>query len=186
MKITLEAGGVYALGNNTYGELGLENCVYIEKPYRLKFFDKLPGKAVKIATGARHSLVLLDNGDLYSFGDNSEGQCTGNNARYSTPYKVVFDFREKVIDIYSNYNHTLMMSGNLFIKIELGDIYTWGDSTSGKLGYAEGNLISKQPRLIQVCKGKYANCIGIGPQMTVISMSSYENSIVCRYKKNEL
>lgn len=104
---------MYVLGNNTYGELGIENCVFLDKPYRLKFFDSLTGKAVKIAAGARNSLVLLDNGELYSFGDNSDGQCTGSEARYPTPYKVHFEYRDKIIDIYSSYSHCIALSGKL-------------------------------------------------------------------------
>jgi hypothetical protein len=55
---------------------------------------------------------------------------------------------------------------------------SWGDTASGKLAYIEGNMTQITPRLIQVLKGKYANCISLGFQMTVISTSSYENSLV--------
>ncbi len=65
----------------------------------------------KIATGARHSLVLLKNGELYAFGDNSDGQCTGYTTRYPTPVKINFDNREKIIDVYSGYNSCLIILG---------------------------------------------------------------------------
>lgn len=57
-------------------------------------------------------------------------------------------------------------------------MYTWGDSSSGKLGYLEANLTQYTPKIIPVLKGKFANCICLGFQMTVISTSSYENSLV--------
>ena len=52
-------------------------------------------------------MILLSNGDFYAFGDNSEGQCTGNNVRYLSPIKIEIDAREKVVDIYSGYNHNM-------------------------------------------------------------------------------
>jgi alpha-tubulin suppressor-like RCC1 family protein len=100
-------GGVYAIGDNTYGELGLDNIPLAETFTRVTFsFD---GAIKKISTGARHSLVLLDNGDLYAFGDNSEGQCTGLNTKYNFPIKIDIEVREKIIDIYSGYNHNLLV-----------------------------------------------------------------------------
>jgi hypothetical protein len=60
-------------------------------------------------------------------------------------------------------------------------MYSWGDTSSGKLGYTEGNFIQNIPRIIQGFKGKFANHISLGFQMTVISTSSYEESIVSKY-----
>jgi hypothetical protein len=57
-------------------------------------------------------------------------------------------------------------------------MFTWGDTSSGKLTYLESNLTQVTPRLVQVLKGKYANHMCLGFQMTVISTSSYENSLV--------
>ena len=54
-------------------------------------------------------------------------------------------------------------------------MFTWGDTSSGKLTYLESNLTQVTPRLVQVLKGKYANHLCLGFQMTVISSSSYEN-----------
>jgi alpha-tubulin suppressor-like RCC1 family protein len=54
-------------------------------------------------------MLLLNNGDLYAFGDNSEGQCTGNNTRYINPIKIEVDAKDKIIDVYSGYNHNLIV-----------------------------------------------------------------------------
>ena len=69
----------------------------------------------KITTGARHSMILLSNGDLFAFGDNSEGQCTGNNTRYVNPIKIELDAREKIVDVFSGYNHNLILLSNFYI-----------------------------------------------------------------------
>jgi alpha-tubulin suppressor-like RCC1 family protein len=71
----------------------------------------------KVSVGARHTLVLLNSGELFAFGDNSEGQCSGYDARYSTPFKIEFETRQKIIDVYSGYNHNLILLGNKIIVI---------------------------------------------------------------------
>ncbi len=129
----------------------------------------------KVSTGARHSLVLLENGFLYAFGDNSEGQCAGSQTRYNTPVKISLDTLDKIVDVFSGYNHNL-------IVLASGEMLTWGDTSSGKLGYYEGNMTQTTPRLIQSLKGKYPNQVALGFGMTVISTSSYENSLVALNK----
>lgn len=107
---------------------------------------------------------------MYTFGDNSEGQCTGFHTRYSTPFKVEFETKEKIVDVYSGYNHNIIILSN-------GEMYSWGDASSGKLGYIEGNLSINAPKLIQCLKGKFCNSLALGQQMTVISTSNAENSL---------
>lgn len=66
-------------------------------------------KISKIAVGARNSLVLLKNGDLYAFGDNSYGQCTGVLSRYITPTAIFFDKKAQIVDIFCGYNHCMIL-----------------------------------------------------------------------------
>lgn len=56
-------------------------------------------------------------------------------------------------------------------------MFSWGDTSSGKLGFVEGNFTQTQPRSIQILKGKYASYVTLGFQMTVIATSSFENSL---------
>ena len=166
---------MYSIGDNTYGELGADCISSVEKPTKASFnFDSA---IKKVSAGARHSLILLESGSLYAFGDNSEGQCSGVSTRYSKPIKIEIESKEKIVDVYSGYNHNLIILNN-------GEMFSWGDTSSGKLGYLEGNLTQNTPRLIQVLKGKFSNCVSLGFQMTVISTSAYENSLVNLSKIN--
>ncbi len=105
------------MGDNTYGELGIADISSANNFKKVDFNFKNPIK--KLTTGARHSMVLLTNGDVYAFGDNSEGQCTGNNTRYLSPIRIELDAREKVVDVYSGYNHNLLVLSNLYIKLKV-------------------------------------------------------------------
>ncbi len=90
--------------------MGIEGVSTIEKPTKIYFFDSIEVQVKKISVGARHSLVLLDNGLVYAFGDNSEGQCTGNGTRYAKPVKLNWESKEIIVDIFSNYNHCLFVT----------------------------------------------------------------------------
>lgn len=105
---------MYAIGDNTYGELGLSSTMNAETFTKIDLNINNPIR--KVTTGARHSMILLSNGDLFAFGDNSEGQCTGNNTRYVNPIKIELDAREKIVDIFSGYNHNIiLLSNNTYI-----------------------------------------------------------------------
>lgn len=109
-KPYLERGSLYAVGDNTYGEIGIEDSINTDKVKEVKYFEeKNLSKISKIAVGSRHSLVLLKDGDLYAFGDNSDGQCTGFSTRYAIPTKIIFDQKEKIVDIFCGYNHCMIL-----------------------------------------------------------------------------
>lgn len=64
---------VFSWGKNTHGQLGLGSvCEYIKEPSPLTFFDEHIIKDV--VCGEKHTLILDDLGDLYSFGCPSDGK----------------------------------------------------------------------------------------------------------------
>jgi alpha-tubulin suppressor-like RCC1 family protein len=66
---------VYSWGHGGDGQLGLGNYEDQYKPILLEFFkDKQIQRITRIATGARHTLVLTSDNALYAFGANTYGQ----------------------------------------------------------------------------------------------------------------
>jgi protein ATS1 len=59
---------VYATGENTFGQLGLGNDLFVRKWRRVELND-----VVKIRCGMRHTLLLCENGDLYGTGMGNKG-----------------------------------------------------------------------------------------------------------------
>ena len=61
-------GHLYGIGDGSLGQLGPRRPVNADKPFRIlkNYFDH---KIIKIACGLNHSLVLLENGDVYEFGE---------------------------------------------------------------------------------------------------------------------
>lgn len=73
-------GRLFAWGSATCGRLGLEYITYIPKegdvncsePQLVEFFSNM--KVLDVGCGEAHTLVLVEGGIVYSFGDNSLGQ----------------------------------------------------------------------------------------------------------------
>jgi alpha-tubulin suppressor-like RCC1 family protein len=165
-------GLVYVWGSNEYGELGIPGKL-IKNPILL---DAFKGKKIlKAVSGARHSMVLSEEGKVYSFGDNTECQCSGESSNYATPIKVKFPNKVEIIDIDCGMNHSLALS-------KYGELFSWGDSSQGKLGYSSGGTSQSTPKSIPFLKSKNISLFSAGPMQTAIVTTVYKDSIECNYK----
>ena len=163
---------MYGLGDNSYKELGIGSNYNINKFHKLLF--KFPKSHIKkISAGARHILFLLENGELFCVGDNSEGQCCGATSNCVVPMKLELNNKEKIIDCFAGYNHNLIILQN-------GSVYTWGNTTNGKLGYYEDKFTQEVPREILGLKIKCINNVCLGYQMTVIATGQEQDSLVIK------
>ena len=169
-------GVIYCLGDNSYKELGIGfNCSMNDfKKLGFKFNNK---KIKKICAGARHLLFLLENGEVFCVGDNSEGQCCGATSSCSIPVKLELNSKVKIVDCYAGYNHNLII-------LENGSVYTWGNTANGKLGYYEDKFTQDTPREILGMKIKCINNVCLGYQLTVIATGKEENSLIVKNSGN--
>ena len=88
---------IFGLGDNSYKELGIGFNFSMNEFKKLGFkFSKSPIK--KISAGARHLLFLLQSGELYCVGDNSEGQCCGATSTCVFPAKLELNSKKKIVD----------------------------------------------------------------------------------------
>ena len=161
---------IFGLGDNSYKELGIGfNCSLTDfKKLGFKF-SKSPIK--KICSGARHLLFLLENGDVYCVGDNSEGQCCGATSNCAFPSKLELNSKKRIVDCFAGYNHNLII-------LENGSVYTWGNTANGKLGYFEDKFTQDTPREILGMKIKCINNVCLGYQLTVIATGKEEDSLI--------
>ncbi|CAG8485771.1 39164_t:CDS:2 [Gigaspora margarita] len=68
-----EDGMLYTWGQNAEGQCGIESLNPIITPMKLEFFENL-FRMEQIPAGLYHTLVLLENDDVYSFGSTKYGQ----------------------------------------------------------------------------------------------------------------
>ena len=163
---------IYGLGDNSYKELGIGIYFSMNDFKKIQFkFTKSPIK--KICSGARHLLFLLENGEVYCVGDNSEGQCCGATSSCAFPVKLELNSKKKVVDCYAGYNHNLII-------LENGSVYTWGNTANGKLGYYEDKFTQDVPKEILGMKIKCINNVCLGYQLTVIATGKEEDSLVIK------
>jgi alpha-tubulin suppressor-like RCC1 family protein len=78
-----------------------------------------------IATGDLHSLALMEDGTVYSWGDNNYGQLgNGSKTDSLTPVMVNIDH---VIDIAAGDRHSIALKND-------GTVWTWGRNNYGEIG----------------------------------------------------
>lgn len=120
-------GRVYAFGAATFGRLGLtDGRKKVTRPSEIKFFTARPISV--IAAGDFHNLALCQNGELYSWGHNLEGQCGhGTAVNVKQPRRVDFFgpmIRIKEIACGSSWSVAVTASGRA---------YSWGHGDGGWL-----------------------------------------------------
>lgn len=127
---------VYVFGINTCSQLGIGNEIFeSDKPIELKFFEQM--KVKKVRCGSMHTLLLLENGELYSWGCNDEG-ALGRKGDESKPAQV--QINEKVVDMGCGVSISAAVTEN-------GYLYIFGTFRDhcGILGLQQNTKISFDP-----------------------------------------
>ncbi|KAJ6250232.1 hypothetical protein M0813_16288 [Anaeramoeba flamelloides] len=133
------SGKVYSWGNSSsLGALGHDQSVDLREPKEIK---ALTDKKIKnIYCGNYFSLALSENGDLYSFGNNQNGDLgTGNRTSVKNPTC----FHKKVTDVYCG------LSWNTFLKYEDGHFTAHGHNGSGSCGAGTQNTGMTSPQIVE-------------------------------------
>ena len=108
----------------------------------------------QIFCGENHSLLVCDNGDLYTFGDNGSGQLGTGDFIYQTLPFHVLDL-PPISSAAGGGFHSLAVTEN-------GDVYSWGSNSDGQIGDGTQGVFYNTPQLIngisdviQVSAGRY-------------------------------
>ncbi len=159
-----EKGGIYGWGDGTYGELGVTDDLPIEQPTQLQFFAD---KGIKhVATGARHTLVVDREGNIYAMGDNSEDQCAISGRRANAPEKILKAF--KASKVFAGESHNIAVSDNY-------DLYNWGGSVINS-SWVQQNTNESKLKFMEDLKKRKINKINL----------AYSNTLVITGQINEI
>ena len=124
-------GNLYSWGVNFYGQLGMGGTDFGQHYTPNKGSMPADGtKFTQISTGYYHSLALGSDGNVYSWGDNSKGQLgrSASEGYDGTPRKVNLPTGvRRFTQVIAGGNHSLALGSD-------GNLYSWGDNTSGQLG----------------------------------------------------
>ncbi|XP_063516744.1 X-linked retinitis pigmentosa GTPase regulator isoform X8 [Pongo pygmaeus] len=154
--VSTEGGNVYATGGNNEGQLGLGDTEERNTFHVISFFTS-EHKIKQLSAGSNTSAALTEDGRLFMWGDNSEGQIGLKNVtNVCVPQQVTIG--KPVSWISCGYYHSAFVTTD-------GELYVFGEPENGKLGLPSqllGNhrtpqLVSEIPeKVIQVaCGGEH-------------------------------
>lgn len=176
---------VYCWGFNAYGQLGdgryigsgnIDGASAIDSKIPVKVL-KEPGvmagkKIVKIFTAQYHSCALSQDGLMYCWGYNANGQLGNNTTTDSpVPVQVAGTLAGKTITDIGGTN-------NVTCAIAEGKIYCWGtnlDGVTGRSGVTSGNTLT--PTLVTA--GNTASTLPSSYTATALSTSGSRSRLMC-------
>uniref|UniRef100_A0A8D2DEQ9 X-linked retinitis pigmentosa GTPase regulator n=1 Tax=Sciurus vulgaris TaxID=55149 RepID=A0A8D2DEQ9_SCIVU len=138
--VSTEGGSVYAAGGNNEGQLGLGDTEERNTFHRISFFTS-QHNIKQLSAGSNTSAALTEDGILFMWGDNSEGQIGLKNMNnVCVPHQVTIG--KPISWISCGYYHSAFVTTD-------GELYTFGEPENGKLGLPSQMLINHRiPQLV--------------------------------------
>ncbi|MNP12754.1 Regulator of chromosome condensation (RCC1) repeat protein [compost metagenome] len=122
--LLLDDGTVYVTGINASGQLGLSDYNFRSKWTKNTFFDG-KSKVVDISVGDNFIVYLLENGEVYTSGNNSYGQFgNGTKTTSNTPLKANIS---DVKSISAGASHVVVVKND-------NTAWSYGKGSHGQLG----------------------------------------------------
>lgn len=120
-------GTVWCIGSNNHGQLGIgKTDSDIHEPVMVRELRKV----IAVAAGATHSVALLQDGTVWTWGGNESGQLgigSKMGSKIGSPQPVQVEGLRDVIAIASGRNHVVALKKD-------GTVWSWGSNFSGQLG----------------------------------------------------
>ena len=152
-------GTVKTWGYNEYGQLGDGTTSNSSTPLTV---IGLEGAVTAIAAGSNHSVTLMSDGSVRTWGDNNSGQLGNNsNSNSSTPVGVI-GLGGTVTAIAAGVYHTVALMSD-------GTVKAWGNNGYGQLG--DGTTTHSSKPVTVTGLGGAVTAIAAGDYHTVALMS---------------
>ena len=154
--------------------LVLDKDNIIEK-FKLNF-----SRIKKISIGGYHILILFENNDLFSIGENVYGQCGINNENNENknilvPKKIKFsdflkiDKNKKIKDIYCNQYSSYILLDN--------ELFSFGSNNYGQLGTGNNNTINSRMKDLSY----NGSCSYFIPEKIKINLTNHVNEKIIEF-----
>lgn len=158
-------GTVWAMGDNTYGQLGTGDVTAHARPVKVV---GLPAAtpATDVAAGRNHSLVLLADGTVWAFGANTTGQLGTNQGMDATPHPTPTQLTSLtgIAGISAGASDSSLARNN-------GGLWTWGQNDAGQLGLGDKTARNVPVQAVNAPTAPYVKGGVIGRDHTLCLMS---------------
>jgi Regulator of chromosome condensation (RCC1) repeat len=114
-----------AWGDNEYGNLG--DGTLVQRPT----FVNVGNNVTQVAAGYDHSLAVISDGSVWSWGRNTFGQLGTGAVGLSKSPQLVSGISGTVTQVAAGWSHSLALGSD-------GTVWAWGDNQYGELG--DGNF----------------------------------------------
>lgn len=129
VAVSTSRGHAYSWGWGDFGRLGHGDSTDVFLPRQIAFFEGR--KVVRVACGDTHTLAVTDDGGLYTFGRNQNGQLgLGHTNDGLSPQLVTALQGQRIASVACGSEHSLAAT-------EQGRAYAWGWGRYGNLGDGE-------------------------------------------------
>ena len=118
-----DIGRLFMCGNGKHGQLGNGSLSSETTPY---YINRIPDKAVEVACGLNHSIVLTSKGEIYAMGTNMNGELGIGKPSKGSPLPL---FLEELSFSKIRSVRAGAFSGALSAD---GQLYVWGKGTFGE------------------------------------------------------
>lgn len=149
----------------------MSNCSFTVSAKKITYFDERDFKIKSVKCGIRHSIVLTEDGKVFTFGDNTDSQCSGFSIFNKEPVQVKFTGNEIIKEIFAGGNFSLAVN-------KKDEIFSWGDTSFDKLGFHAIDTKIKVPKQIPFLAGRHINNIYTGHEQIVISLGTKQNCLI--------
>jgi len=126
-----KVGEIYCWGDNDLGQLGVGDNINRKSPLKISFDSENSIRFRKIKSQLNHTCALTFQGELYCWGENTNGQLGVNNTNNSNvPLKMEMAtsvLPKEIVDFSVGAKHTCVVNS-------LGRVYCVGDNSYGQLG----------------------------------------------------
>uniref|UniRef100_A0A452FC00 Sushi repeat containing protein X-linked n=1 Tax=Capra hircus TaxID=9925 RepID=A0A452FC00_CAPHI len=161
--LVLTGGGkVYATGGNNEGQLGLGDTDERSAFHLISFFTS-QHKIKQLSAGSNTSAALTEDGELFMWGDNSEGQIGLQNiTNMCVPHQVTVG--KPISWISCGYYHSAFVTKKA--------VYTFGLGQFGQLGLGTFTFETSEPKVIESVKDKKISHVCCGENHTALITES--------------
>ena len=199
--VILNDGSIKDWGRNDFGQLGLGNTNTLgdgsgEMGNSLTKVDLGTGRtAVAIAAGHKHTVAILDNGQVKIWGENSFGQLGQGNINHLGNEASEMGDNLIAVDLGTGRTAVAITAGidHYAVILDNGSVKTWGRGNFGKLGQEHNSTIGNGPNemgdnlpIVDLGIGRTAIAIEAGYQHTTVILDNGSVKVWGRNDDGEL